>query len=224
MRSSSGSSGPAAAPLDEAATRALCAVVDPDPWLDALPVAALAALFDRALARGSERTVLELLDLLRRPALLRRIEPGDRNAWADRSLVGIEATALTVGPLFRGRAEKYGSRILFRFRRGGRGRSLTWKFYSTSDGRSVEWSTTGLQNKIDPPDPLYEENKDLKKGEIRQVDWAVEGADVTVVRTVVRNGQVVHEDVFVTHYQPWRAVYEYGPGTELPKDAKDEAW
>ena len=100
--------------------------------------------------------------------------------------------------------------------------SLTWKFYSTSDGRTVEWTTTGLQNRVDPPDPLYEENSDLDKGEIKQVDWAVDGAEVTVVRTVTRDGGIVHEDVIVTRYQPWRAVYEYGPGTDIPD--QDDAW
>jgi vancomycin resistance protein YoaR len=93
-------------------------------------------------------------------------------------------------------------------------RTLTWKFYSTSDGRAVEWHTSGLQNKVDPPDPLYEENEDLAKGEIRQVDWAVEGADVTVTRSVNRDGETLFEDTFTTHYMPWRAVHQYGPGTK----------
>ncbi len=104
------------------------------------------------------------------------------------------------------------------------GQSLTWKFYSTNDGRTVVWETTGLKNKVDPPKPLYEENTGLAKGEIKQVDWAVEGADVTVVRTVYKDGQVYDEDVFTTHYAPWRAVYQYGPGTKLPKDANSDAW
>jgi vancomycin resistance protein YoaR len=97
-------------------------------------------------------------------------------------------------------------------------RTLTWKFYSTSDGRTVEWNTSGLENIQAPPDPQYLENTALDKGEIKQVDWEVAGADITVTRTVTRNGSVIHADTFVTHYQPWRAVYEYGPGTKLPKD------
>lgn len=101
-------------------------------------------------------------------------------------------------------------------------RTLTWKFYSTSDGRTVSWETTGLRNKQDPPEPKYIENPDLSKGEIKQVDWAVEGADVTVTRTVYRNGEVLYEDVFTTHYMPWRAVCEYGPGTKgMPPDKPD---
>jgi vancomycin resistance protein YoaR len=94
--------------------------------------------------------------------------------------------------------------------------SLTWKFYSTSDGRSVDWQTSGLQNVVEAPEPLYEENPDLAQGDIKQVDWAVDGADVTVTRTVTRDGNVIHNDVFETHYMPWQAKYQYGPGTEIP--------
>ncbi len=94
-------------------------------------------------------------------------------------------------------------------------RSLTWKFYSTSDGRTVEWDSTGLQNIVDPPEPVYQENPDLAKNEVKQVDWGVAGADVSVTRTVMRDGQVYFTDTFNTHYLPWADVYEYGPGTKL---------
>lgn len=95
-------------------------------------------------------------------------------------------------------------------------RSLTWKFYSTSDGRSVEWETSGPQNVVDAPEPTYEENAELAPGQIVQVDWAAEGADVTVLRTVYRAGQALFTDSFVTHYMPWADVFQYGPGTDLP--------
>lgn len=100
-------------------------------------------------------------------------------------------------------------------------RKLTWKFYSTSDGRRVEWDTTGLQNIVEPSEPLYQENPELAEGEIRQVDWEAAGADVTIYRTVYRNGEVYLKDQFSTHYMPWQAVYEYGPGTRLPKNNRN---
>ena len=84
--------------------------------------------------------------------------------------------------------------------------SLTWKFYSTSDGRTVDWSTTGLTNKTDPPEPVYVENSDLSKGEVKQVDWAVEGATVVVSRSVYRGDTIIDDDVFSTQYMPWKAV------------------
>jgi vancomycin resistance protein YoaR len=97
------------------------------------------------------------------------------------------------------------------------GRSLTWKFYSTSDGRSVTWDTTGTRNVVPAPAPLIEETEELQPGEIRQVDWAAEGADVSITRTVLRNGEVLFNDVFNTHYEPWQAVCQVGAGTENPQ-------
>jgi vancomycin resistance protein YoaR len=92
--------------------------------------------------------------------------------------------------------------------------SLTWKFYSTKDGRVVDYSTTGPMNIIKAPDPLYRENPDLAQGTKNKVDWAADGADISVNRTVTLNNQILHQDTFDTHYQAWREVWEYGPGTE----------
>lgn len=101
-------------------------------------------------------------------------------------------------------------------------RKLTWKFYSTGDNRQVEWSTTGLTDVVDPPNPIYEENDDLSKGEIKQVDWAVKGATVTVFRTVTRDGETLYEDTFKTKYVPWASICQYGPGTEDYPPAEDK--
>ena len=96
--------------------------------------------------------------------------------------------------------------------------SLTWKSYSTSDGRRVTWDPSGPTNLVEPPKPLYRENPVLVKGEIKQVDWEAQGADVIVTRIVYLNDSIYFQDSFHTHYEPWRAVYEYGPGTEgIPK-------
>lgn len=95
--------------------------------------------------------------------------------------------------------------------------SLTWKFYSTSDGRSVTWDTSGVTNVVPAPAPAFEENPDLRKNDMKQVDWAANGADVTVTRTVSRGGAVLFQDQFITHYQPWQAVCQYGPDSRDPK-------
>jgi vancomycin resistance protein YoaR len=97
------------------------------------------------------------------------------------------------------------------------GRSLTWKLYSTSDGRSVSWDTTGPQNVVTPPKPLFEINQELDKNQLKQVDWAANGADVTVTRSVFRDGAIYFTDQFQTHYEAWQAVCQYGPGTADPE-------
>jgi vancomycin resistance protein YoaR len=96
-------------------------------------------------------------------------------------------------------------------------RTITWKFYSTSDGRSVTWDTTGPYNTVPPKPTVFEENPELKEGELEQVDYSAEGADVSVSRSVWRNGQIYFSDEFRTYYQPWSAVCQYGPGTEDPR-------
>ncbi len=95
--------------------------------------------------------------------------------------------------------------------------SLEWKFYSTSDGRTITYDTTGPQNIIPAPPPEIRINPEYSRDEFKQVDYAAEGADVIVTRTVMRDGKIHFIDKFVTNYQPWRAVCEYGPGTKDPE-------
>ena len=100
---------------------------------------------------------------------------------------------------------------------------LTWKFYSTSDGRSMEWQTTGPVNVVEAKKPIYKLNTDLDAGEIRQVDYEADGADVRVERSVFRDGNLYFSDTIHTHYEPWRAIFEYGPGTEgIPESGETQ--
>ena len=100
--------------------------------------------------------------------------------------------------------------------------SLTWKFYSTSDGRSVTYDTSGTMNIVPAPEPLFEENPELGKNEMKQVDWAANGADVNVTRTVWKNGAVYFQDTVTTHYEPWQAICQYGPDSKNPERLADE--
>ncbi|HET9906590.1 MAG TPA: VanW family protein, partial [Anaerolineales bacterium] len=95
--------------------------------------------------------------------------------------------------------------------------SLTWKFYSTKDGRTVTWDTTGPVNVVSAPPPSFEQNPELSKNEMKQVDWSANGADVTVTRTVWQNGAVLYQDTISTHYEPWQAICEYGPDSKDPE-------
>lgn len=69
------------------------------------------------------------------------------------------------------------------------------------------------------PKPLYLEDAALPAGTIKQVDWAKEGLDVTVNRVITYDDGRAEQDKFVSRYQPWQAVYRYGPGTALPAGA-----
>ncbi|MBI3244596.1 MAG: VanW family protein [Chloroflexi bacterium] len=100
---------------------------------------------------------------------------------------------------------------------------LQFKFYSADDGRKVTVGTPDVKNVVPAPNDKYEENAELATGTIKQVDFKADGADTVVIRKVERDGQVLWEDAIRTHYLPWQAVYQYGPGTTLPEGANAEA-
>ena len=91
---------------------------------------------------------------------------------------------------------------------------IQWKFYSTSDGRTMQWETSGPTNIVEPPEPKYVRNDQLQEGEVKQVDWEAQGSDVRVDRQVYKDGSLYFQDQFLTHYAPWGAVYEVGPGVD----------
>ncbi len=88
--------------------------------------------------------------------------------------------------------------------------SLTFKFYGTSDGRQVEISEPVITGQLPPPAPLYEDDPELPKGVVRQVDYAAWGATSSFTRTVKKGGDVLFTDTYTSKYQPWRAIYRVG--------------
>ena len=104
-----------------------------------------------------------------------------------------------------------------------RAQRQTFRFYSTSDNRTVEKVGPEIANVVPHPPDLYEEDPELKPGEIKQVDWSADGANVLVKRIIRKaDGSVLREDGFFSRYLPWQAVYHYGPGTEgMPPEPEE---
>jgi len=135
------------------------------------------------------------------------------NGWADNNLAGLDASIyIPVADLKFTNDSDYW--ILMETEMSGA--SLTWRFYSTSDGRTVDWNSTGITNVEEPPEDVYREDPTLPPGTIKQVDWAVNGATVSVYRTVYKNGEVWFNDAVHTKYIAWPNGFNYGPGTEIP--------
>ena len=100
---------------------------------------------------------------------------------------------------------------------------LQWRFYSTDVNRYVEYESTGLTNVVPEGAPVYNENPALPAGAVEQVDWGIDGADVTIYRTVYQDGYVHIQDRFDTHYEAWSDIFEYGPGTPgMPPYSPDD--
>jgi len=136
----------------------------------------------------------------------------DSNGWVNTNLAGLDATVYVPIVDFKFRNDTSYWLLMETYATDS---SLTWKFYSTSDGRSVDWTTTGVTNVTPPPEPIYREDPTLPTGTIKQVDWAVYGASVSVQRNVYKDGALYFTDYVHTTYVPWPDGYNYGPGTDI---------
>jgi vancomycin resistance protein YoaR len=96
---------------------------------------------------------------------------------------------------------------------------ITFSFYGTRPNRTVELSKPEISNVQKSEPPLYQEDASLPKGAIKQVDWAKDGMDVLVKRSIRDGSGKVTEEKIVSKYEPWRSVFLYGPGTTLPAGA-----
>jgi vancomycin resistance protein YoaR len=97
---------------------------------------------------------------------------------------------------------------------------LRFLFYSSPDGRTVE-QIGPTWGEPEPPDaPVYVYNPEMAAGTVTQVERAHDGLRAELGR-VVRDaeGNVLHEDLFKSHFIPWPARFEYGPGFTPPPGA-----
>ncbi|MCP4362276.1 MAG: hypothetical protein GY796_30080 [Chloroflexi bacterium] len=96
--------------------------------------------------------------------------------------------------------------------------ALTFKFYSTGLGRHVEKELLPWENIVPPPaEDKWVFREEMEPGTVEQVDWATEGADVTVLRTVYNADGIPlygEDELFNSHYIPVANVFHYGPGVE----------
>lgn len=90
--------------------------------------------------------------------------------------------------------------------------TVTFRFYGTNPGRTVEMEGPFEENVVRHGEPVYEEDTTLPAGTVKQVDWAHDGVDVTVKRTVTKAGEVLYQETFFSRYQPWEAVFLVGTG------------
>ncbi|GAB1420377.1 VanW family protein [Anaerolineales bacterium] len=91
--------------------------------------------------------------------------------------------------------------------------ALTLRIYSTPTGRRVEIEDAVVKNIEPAPPPVFNINSDLRNGDILQLDYAADGADVTVYRNIYNTeGELINRDHIYTHYLPWQAIYEVAPG------------
>lgn len=87
---------------------------------------------------------------------------------------------------------------------------LTFSLYGTKDNREITISKPVIMSQTPPPEPLYQDDPNLAKGQIKQVDFAAAGASAYFTREVKKNGEIILTDKFSSVYRPWQAVYLRG--------------
>jgi len=87
---------------------------------------------------------------------------------------------------------------------------LTFELYGTSDGRISHVSTPVILSQSPAPEPLYQDDPTLPKGQVKQVDFAAGGANVYFTYSVTKNGKEIISDKFSSNYRPWQAIFLRG--------------
>jgi vancomycin resistance protein YoaR len=77
---------------------------------------------------------------------------------------------------------------------------VTFELWSVPNGRTVSWSRPSVANVVRGFETVRYTST-LPRGHREQIEWAADGMDVAVTRTVrAAGGQVIHRDTFVSHY------------------------
>ncbi len=97
---------------------------------------------------------------------------------------------------------------------------LQFIFYSTGDGRMVEQIGPTWGEAIPPEAPIYEYDPTMPAGTVERLERAHDGL-TAVLERVVRDaeGNLLHQDRFVSNFVPWPARYRYGPEFIPPTEA-----
>jgi len=91
---------------------------------------------------------------------------------------------------------------------------LTFVLYGTKDpNRNVSISTPVVLSQTPAPPPLYQDDPTLPAGQVKQVDFSANGANVYFTRTVTENGKTTIYDKFTSDYKPWQAIFMRGTKT-----------
>ncbi|KKP46530.1 MAG: hypothetical protein UR39_C0010G0042 [Candidatus Woesebacteria bacterium GW2011_GWA1_33_30] len=90
--------------------------------------------------------------------------------------------------------------------------TFTFEIYGTNDGRVATTTKPIITSQTAPPPDLYVDDPTLPTGTIKQIEHKAWGAKVVFDYKVVRNGETLIDQKFVSNYRSWQAVYLRGTG------------
>ena len=105
-----------------------------------------------------------------------------------------------------------GNYLLIQSYYDGVNKKLTYEIYGTNDGREVEISNYKKWGAAAAPPDVYIDDPNLPEGKIVKTESRVPGLNTSFDWTVRKNGEILHQQTFVSKYVPWAAVYRRGTG------------
>ncbi len=87
---------------------------------------------------------------------------------------------------------------------------LYFRLYGKKDTRRVEIGKPVLYDVASPPPDLYQDDPTLKKGVVKQTDFAAWGGKANFTYKVYKNDKLMIDTNFFSVYKPWQAVYLRG--------------
>ncbi|WP_168733411.1 VanW family protein [Deinococcus sp. Arct2-2] len=87
---------------------------------------------------------------------------------------------------------------------------LEVQVWGVKPARTVTISPAVITARTAHPAAKYVTNPNLRPGAVQQVDWAADGFNLYITRTI-KDAAGVRSDKVSTIYKPWQAVFEMGP-------------
>ena len=106
-----------------------------------------------------------------------------------------------------------GGPIMLRVVNNPGARKLDIQVWGVKQSRKVTVSPATILSRTPHPPAQFVVNSALRPGQRRQVDWAADGYNLFITRTIKDASGAVRSDRVSTTYRPWRAVFEVGPSS-----------
>jgi len=100
------------------------------------------------------------------------------------------------------------------------GNKIIFDFYGTKDNRQVEISNPEMYDVTPPGGTIYIDNPSMPQGEERQIERAHNGAKASFTYRVIKDGQEIVNQKFVSAYVPWPAKILRGTGEPAPEGSE----
>ncbi len=124
---------------------------------------------------------------------------------------GYDATIFIPSPDLRFKNDT-GNYVLIQSYYDGANKKLTYEIYGTSDGRKIEIDNYKQWGAAAAPPDVWIDDPNLPAGKIVKEESRVPGLNTSFDWKVRRNGEIIHQQTFVSKYVPWAAVYRRGTG------------